>query len=113
MIDFLHITHKEDWLKALELGSYTADSLVTEGFIHCSTAAQVAATANRYYAGQHGLMLLGIDSSLLQAEVRWENPPKRTDVFPHIYGPLNLEAVVKVVAYEPDSTGQFSSPILT
>jgi uncharacterized protein (DUF952 family) len=99
-------------LKALNQGSYSAASLGSDGFIHCSTLAQVAATANRYYARQHGMVLLCIDASLLQAEVRWENPVGRTDLFPHIYGPINLEAVVKVVEFEPDPTGYFSSPKL-
>jgi uncharacterized protein (DUF952 family) len=112
MIDFLHITRREDWLKALDQGSYTADSLAKEGFIHCSTLAQVAATANRYYAGQHGMVLLCIDASLLQAEARWENLDALGNPFPHIYGPLNFEAVVKVVEFEPDMEGQFTSPII-
>jgi uncharacterized protein (DUF952 family) len=109
MIDLSHITRREDWLKALEQGSYRADSLDSQGFIHCSTPTQVAATANCYYSGQHGLVLLGIDSNLLEAEVRWENLEGGTELFPHIYGPLNLEAVEKVVEFEPDPTGQFSA----
>jgi len=113
MIDFVHITRRKDWLKALEAGSYSADSLASQGFIHCSTLAQVAATAGRYYAGQHGLVLLCIDAALVNAEVRWENLDEHGNPFPHIYGPLNLEAVEKVVEFEPDQTGQFSSPHLT
>lgn len=109
MIDLLHITHKEDWLKALAEGSYRADSLASQGFIHCSTPAQVAATANRFYHGQHGLVLLGIDSRLVQAEVRWENLEGGNDVFPHIYGLLNLEGVVKVSEFEPDQDGNFGA----
>ncbi|HEX7394116.1 MAG TPA: DUF952 domain-containing protein [Anaerolineaceae bacterium] len=109
MIDLLHITRKEDWLKALADGCYRADSLASQGFIHCSSPAQVVATANRYYHGQHGLVLLGIDSNLVQAEVRMENLEGGKDIFPHIYGPLNLEGVVKVSEFEPDRDGNFGA----
>lgn len=112
MIDLMHITRQEDWLKALAEGSYRADSLDSQGFIHCSSPTQVVAAANRFYRGQHGLVLLGIDSGLIQAEVRWENLEGGKDLFPHIYGPLNLEAVSKVFEFEPDQNGQFSSPNL-
>jgi uncharacterized protein (DUF952 family) len=110
MIDLMHITLANDWSKALQEGSYQAGSLQTQGFIHCSTPLQIAATANRYYAGQQGLLLLGIDSRLVQAEVRWENLEGGKELFPHIYGPLNLEAVIKVIEYTPDEIGQFQFP---
>jgi uncharacterized protein (DUF952 family) len=109
MANILHITHPEDWRKAMEQGSYTADSLASEGFIHCSTPAQIAATANRYYAGQHDLILLVIDSGRVQAEIRWENLVGGEELYPHIYGQLNLDAVTKAVEIEPDEDGYFST----
>ena len=112
MIDLMHITSKNDWSKALQEGSYRADSLLTQGFIHCSTPAQVADTANRFYAGQQDLVLLGIDSQRVGAEVRWENLERGQMLFPHIYGPLNLEAVVKVIEYRPGEDGRFSRQVL-
>jgi len=112
MIDLMHITFQNDWSKALQEGNYRADSLLTQGFIHCSTPAQVAGTANRFYAGQTGLLLLGIDSKLVGAEVRWENLEGGEMLFPHIYGLLNLEAVVKVIEFAPGEDGLFPAPEL-
>ena len=108
MIDIFHITRSEDWKNALEQGAYRADSLASQGFIHCSSRAQVVATANRYYRGQPGLVLLEIASSRVQAEIRWENLEGGAELFPHIYGPLNLEAVEKVIEFGPGDDGTFS-----
>lgn len=108
-----HITTRDSWQQAQSQGNYTAESLTSEGFIHCSTFTQVAATANRYYAGQHGLLLLIIDPQLTLPEVLYELAPSVNEYFPHLYGPLNLEAVVRVVEFEPDAEGQFHSPDLS
>ncbi len=108
MIDIYHITHRLDWQKALEEGAYQADTRASQGFIHCSTRAQVAAVANRIYRGQHGLVLLEIDSRRVQPEIRFENLEGGVELYPHIYGPLNLEAVEKVVEFEPGTDGSFT-----
>jgi uncharacterized protein (DUF952 family) len=71
-----------------------APSLADEGFIHCSTHAQVVATANRIFRGSGDLLLLELDPSKLTATLRWERATDVGDEFPHIYGPLNLDAVV-------------------
>jgi uncharacterized protein (DUF952 family) len=105
-----HITPQTDWQKALSDGCYTADSLEREGFIHCSTRAQVIATADRFYHGQAGLLLLVIDPQRLGAEVKYETPPGTSEAFPHIYGPLNLEAVVKALDFPPRADGSFTFP---
>ncbi len=107
MIDLFHITRGLDWQKALEQGAYQADTLASQGFIHCSTHAQVVAVANRMYRGQHGLVLLEIDSRRLQPEIRFENLEGGAELYPHIYGPLNLEAVKKVIEFEPGPDGLF------
>ncbi len=112
MTQILHITNKADWLKAIEEGSYQADSLPSEGFIHCSTPAQITGVANRYYHGQHGLVVLVINASRVQAEIRQENLVGGPELFPHIYGPLNLEAVVRVSEIEPEADGTFSEKSL-
>ena len=110
MIDIFHITHSKDWKNALEEGAYRSDSLASQGFIHCSTRTQVVAVANRYYRGQQGLVLLEIASARVQPEIRWENLEGGTELFPHIYGPLNLEAVEKVIEFEPGEEGAFQFP---
>jgi uncharacterized protein (DUF952 family) len=104
-MNILHITTRPDWQAALEAGEYRADSLDSEGFIHCSTSEQIAATANRFYVGQSDLLLLHIDPELLAAELRWE--PADGQDFPHIYGPINLDAVVGVEAFDPNGQGVF------
>ena len=79
-------------------GKYQADSLVTEGFIHCSTAAQVEASGRRHFAGQTGLVVLEIDPGKLRWELRWEGS-SHGGAFPHLYGPLDLDAVISVQTF--------------
>ena len=105
----LHITTPDAWARAQTEGAYRADSLATQGFIHCSTQSQIASTANRFYAHQSGLVLLCIDETHLTADLRYEDI-NAGDLFPHIYGPLNLDAVIKVIGYEPNADGLFVSP---
>ncbi len=109
MAEFIyHIAVEQDWKNALECGEYLAHSLQSEGFIHCSTSAQVVQTATRYFQGQSGLLLVKIDPRLAAAEVRYE--PSQGELFPHLYGPLNLDAVVKVTRFDPDAEGNFHFP---
>lgn len=113
----LHITTKQDWIKANTDGKYTAPSLFTEGFIHCSTVRQAAETANIFFKGQNEVILLCVDESKLESEVKFESPagkgkhdPSVGNLFPHIYGPLNISAVIKVIDFPPDENGVFSLP---
>ena len=102
-----HITQDATWQAAKAAGIYRAPSLTTEGFIHLSTAEQVVSTANRFYKGQPELVLLGIEEERLQAEVRYENVPSH-GVFPHLYGPINVEAVEQVWDLKPERDGTFN-----
>jgi uncharacterized protein (DUF952 family) len=70
--------------------------LKEEGFIHCSQENQVEGVLQRYYAGQTDLVKLVIDTEKLTSRFVFEWSPSTADTFPHIYGPLNLEAVVQV-----------------
>jgi len=106
-----HITKRIAWSGAQEFGEYRADSSGQVGFIHCSKINQVMRVANQYYSGQSGLVILMVDSSRLKADIRWEpGTDKRDELFPHIYGPINLDAVVGVFAFEPDREGSFTLP---
>ena len=110
-----HITSRSAWAAALKQGGYRAPSLKSEGFIHCSTRKQVLGVANDFYRGQSDLLLLCIDEGGLRAELRWEAPahPKplkdseasSDSLFPHLYGILNLDAVVAVHELAEGKTG--------
>jgi len=69
-------------------------SLEEEGFIHCSFAGQVQTIADLIYRGRDDVVLLTIDPSRLEAEIRVENLEGGDELFPHIYGALSLDAVV-------------------
>lgn len=107
-----HIIAREDWQAAQQAGQYSPPSLAQDGFIHTSTLAQVIDTANRFYPAQTGLVLLAIDTDALQATLRFD--PVTThgaeQRFPHLYGPLNLDAVVGVVEFAPGPDGIFTLP---
>jgi uncharacterized protein (DUF952 family) len=150
-----HITPKNAALAARRTGEYRAESLSREGFIHFSGIHQVLGVAERFYSGQHGLVMLVIETTKLRAELKYEAPvhpsagspvpavlaqagqapaalgsvelPKDedfsrgkrlrysndlidTDSFPHLYGPLNFDAVIAIHDFEPDPDGKFSLP---
>lgn len=90
-----HVTNKNDWNKALQQGFYQAASLATEGFIHTSTLPQVAGVLKRYYKSQAELILLHIDESKLTAPLKYELAASVNEMFPHIFGPINIDAVIK------------------
>lgn len=91
-----HITSKASWEKARQQGFYEHPSLKEEGFIHCSEEHQVAGVLQRYFAGQTNLVKLVIDTSKLSSRYVQEWSTSTQDTFPHIYGPINAEAVVGV-----------------
>jgi uncharacterized protein (DUF952 family) len=91
-----HIAWPEAWDAALRTGEYRADSLATEGFIHCSTAGQWPRVLAARFGGVPRLMLLEIDLDRAGVEVRWENLEGGTELFPHLYGPLAVAAVRSV-----------------
>jgi uncharacterized protein (DUF952 family) len=101
----VHICRLEDWEIQRAKGYYEADSLKTEGFIHCSLPDQVLNVANSFYPGATDLVLLWIEPQRLTAELRWGTSGK--EVFPHLYGPLNLEAIINVLRFHPDQDGVF------
>ena len=112
-----HLTSRQVWSEAQERGEYRAESLASEGFIHCSTETQILPVANAFYKGQRDILLLAIDPSRLTSELRREPPSgapppgvPEGDAFPHIYGPLNLDAVVNVYDLESHPDGSYKLP---
>jgi uncharacterized protein (DUF952 family) len=115
----LHMTTAAAWEAGKTAGDYRADSLDTQGFIHCSTAEQVARVANKHYTRRADLVLLVIDGDQLHARWLFEPPinpatgqpePGVDELFPHIYGTINPDAVVDVAVYPPDAQGEFHFP---
>lgn len=105
----LHIASWHEWEARPNRAEYHAPSLETEGFIHLSSPAQVLGPANALYRGQTNLVLLVIDSGKLISDVRWEDLYGH-GAFPHLYGPLNADAVVQVVDFPCQSDGTFALP---
>src|SRR6187401_1068898 len=91
-----HVTIQQAWEEALHAGAYETGSLVTEGFIHTSTLSQIPGVLHRYYKNQEGLVLLHIDESLLTSALKYELAPSVNEMFPHIFGPINIDAVVNI-----------------
>ena len=103
-----HIASAEDWNTAQIKGLYKPEGLLRDGFIHCSTVDQFLQVANFYFSERKGLVALEIDEGLLRAELRWEGQEGYT--FPHIYGPLEVSAVVRVAELKPNAKGLFEFP---
>jgi uncharacterized protein (DUF952 family) len=80
-----------------------------DGFIHLSTAAQLAGTLDLHFAGQKGLVIAAIDLMALGRAVRWE-PSRQGQLFPHVYAPLNRGAVIASCPVERDATGAVRLP---
>ncbi len=105
-----HILPKKDWLAAEKSGTYTPPSLNNEGFIHCSKIDQVVRSANQFFVDQDDLYLLCIASEKVRADIRYEDSTGEGILFPHIYGPLNLSAIVDVSPLEKNWRGKFVLP---
>lgn len=105
-----HIATEADWQGALQAGRYTTSTLgrtlADEGFIHASRGDQWQQVRRHHYAGvTEPLVLLVIDTDLLEVPVIAESVPGSEESFPHVYGPLNLNAVVQAVPLAADGTG--------
>ena len=90
-----HIVPVETWARFDGEPIYAADSLKSEGFIHLSDQQQVAGVLDRYYQSIPDLLLLHIDAAKLTHELRYEEAANG-EQFPHVYGPINKDAVVEI-----------------
>jgi uncharacterized protein (DUF952 family) len=109
----LHITSRSDWDEARAEGLLRPRSLAEVGFVHCSDPGTVHLPAARLYPARRDLLLLELDPALLGAEVRWEpGEPAAPDGpwFPHVYGPLEVSAVIAVHEFPPTECGGFRLP---
>ena len=116
-----HITTRDAWQQALESGIYTPPSLDQQGYIHASTREQVAKVGNAFYRTEPNCVLLAIDETRLPTAPVWEPPahpnpdtPPPTEaqeLFPHVYGPIPVGAVVKIVDFSVGLDGMYSFPV--
>ena len=90
-----HIVTPADWQQWATLPTFEAASLQTEGFIHCSTASQIAGVLERYYSEVPDLLLLHISEEALGDKLVYE-PSTNQELFPHLYGPLDKNAIVEI-----------------
>jgi uncharacterized protein (DUF952 family) len=92
-----HITTKQQWQDAQANGRYESAALKEEGFIHCSEDRQIAGVLERYFKGKQDLVKLVIQTDKLTSPLYFDWSDAIEDTFPHIYGPINLDAVEEVV----------------
>lgn len=91
-----HVSKKADWDQAKQQGYFEVPSLQLEGFIHMSQQHQISGVLDRYYKEATDLLLLHVDESRLTSSVKYELSPSLNESFPHVFGPINLDAVVHV-----------------
>ena len=108
-----HIAFRTDWTDAVAAGEYRVSTrgktVEEEGYLHASTSRQVAAVANGYYADTdpEDLLVLVIAPEKLTAPLRYDPVPGADEPFPHIYGPLNLDAVTGTAELRRDADGRY------
>jgi glutathione S-transferase len=113
-VPIYHLALRSDWEAAVTAGepyavSTLGSSLDEVGYLHCSYAPQVQGVADLVYRGRDDVLLLTIDPGRVRAKVRPEDLTGAGEAYPHVYGPLDLEAVVAVRALVPDDGGRLDA----
>jgi uncharacterized protein (DUF952 family) len=111
IIMIYHITTPAAWQEAQGAGQYSDPSLEKEGFIHFSTADQLLIPANGMFRGREDLILLCVDEKELHGRLIFEDCYASGMDFPHLYAPLNLDAVRDVIDFPANPDGSFSLPM--
>ena len=110
MATILHLVSEQDWETARSTGQWRPPSLDDEGFIHgSSNTEQVLRVAQRLYAGRTDMLVLEVETERLTQPLVIE-PSRSGELYPHIYGPLDVSAVLRVLKLELDEAGGFSIP---
>jgi uncharacterized protein (DUF952 family) len=99
MSTIFHITSKADWELAKKNGFYEAPALKEEGFIHCCNENQVEDILGKYYSNRIDIIGLKIETEKLTSQYIFEWSPSLEQTFPHVYGPINIDAVESVIDY--------------
>lgn len=103
----LHACTKDEWRKAVTQGFFETPSLKSQGFIHCSEIDTILRVANSNWNGRKDLILLVIDTNKIAPLVKFEPDPESGTLYPHIYGPLNTDAVIEIKEFLPNQRGIF------
>ncbi|EWH09425.1 hypothetical protein DS2_12864 [Catenovulum agarivorans DS-2] len=103
------LSSEAEYKQALASGQFVRDSLQTEGFIHASPKSQLSRVANKFYKKTEQPIIIELDKKLITSEVKWE--PATGGLYPHIFGPINIDSVYKVIPIAPESSGDFSIDI--
>ncbi|MFM8914475.1 MAG: DUF952 domain-containing protein [Flammeovirgaceae bacterium] len=94
-----HIATQHDWDLRAHQDDYVPSAFSAERFIHLSTDSQVPGVLQRYYKGREDLLLLTVDETKLAGELKYE-PATGGELFPHLFGPINKSAIVKIEPIE-------------
>ena len=85
-----------EWETSKKEGIYKGSALdQADGYMHCSTSDQIQGTLDKFFTGQTDVVLLTIDINKIKPHLKWEKSPRSGRIFPHIYGPLPINAVIK------------------
>jgi len=105
-----HICRADDWLAASRQGVYEGSSQdKADGFIHFSTRKQAPVSIAKHRPGEAGLVLLTVDGEALGEALKWE-PSRGGALFPHLYGPLPVSAVIRIDELLLDGKGKHLFP---
>jgi uncharacterized protein (DUF952 family) len=96
-----HLTTLQEWEEAQDVGTYRPPSLERHGFIHCATEEQLDGVMKKHFGQHENLVKLIIDPSRLTTRLQYDRVEEEQQEFPHLYGPLNLEAVTQIVFLDP------------
>jgi len=96
IMHIFHITEQSTWDGVQENPLYEGGSLKSDGFIHCCLFDQIEDVLGNWFAGKHRLVILEIDAKKMTSPVKYENFEGGSETFPHVYGPINIDAVVNV-----------------
>ena len=105
-----HITSTLQWQAARQQGYYQPKDFDRDNFIHLSYRHQLLTVARRFYRGREGLAILVIDSSKIKDGLVEENLEGGIELYPHYYGVLPLDAVIRAIAFPCNADGSFDLP---
>ena len=99
-----HLTTLPEWEHAQDKGYYAPPSYENHGYIHCATEEQLDTVMNTHFKEHENLVKLTIDPNRLTQKLKYDSINDEGHEYPHIYGPLNLEAVTQIVFLDPISS---------